>query len=45
MRIVVDINDELGLQFRKKILERYGTKKGSLQKAVEEAIKLWLKTQ
>jgi len=45
MRIVVDIDDELGKAFRKKILDRFGTKKGALRKAVEEAIKIWMEKQ
>lgn len=45
MRIVVDIDNELGKEFRKAIIERFGTRKGALRKAVEEAIRLWLKKQ
>jgi len=39
----VRINDELEKKFRKRVLDVYGVKKGALSKAVEEAIKLWLK--
>ena len=45
MRIVVDVDDELGKRFRKAIIEKLGTKKGALREAVEEAIRLWLKKQ
>jgi len=40
--IHVRIDDELENRFRKKILDVYGSKKGALARAVEEAIKLWL---
>jgi len=40
--IHVRIDDELEKKFRKKVLDVYGSKKGALAKAVEEAIKLWL---
>ncbi len=38
----VRIDDELEKRFRKKVLDVYGSRKGALAKAVEEAIKLWL---
>ncbi len=38
----VRIDDELEKRFRKKVLDVYGVRKGSLARAVEEAIKLWL---
>jgi len=38
----VRINDELEKRFRKKVLDVYGARKGSLARAVEEAIRLWL---
>jgi hypothetical protein len=44
-RIVVDIDDDLNKQFRKVIIDRFGSKKGALKEAVEEAIKLWMKTK
>jgi len=40
--IHVRIDDELEKRFRKKVLDVYGSKKGALAGAVEEAIKLWL---
>jgi hypothetical protein len=42
-RIVVDIDDDLNRQFRKVIIDRFGSKKGALKEAIEEAIKLWIK--
>ena len=42
MRIVVDIDDELGKQFRIKIIKRKGARKGALKEAVEEAIRKWI---
>jgi len=41
--IHVRIDNELEKRFRKKVLDVYGTKKGALTKAVEEAIELWLR--
>jgi len=41
-RMLVKIDDELEKRFRKKVLDVYGSKKGALAGAVEEAIKLWL---
>lgn len=38
----VRIDDGLERRFRKKVIDVYGTRKGALAKAVEEAIKLWL---
>lgn len=42
-RIVVDISDELNKEFRKAVIDRFGSEKGALRKAVEEAIKEWIK--
>lgn len=41
-RIDATIPDELETQFRMEIIKRFGGKKGDLQKAVEEAIELWV---
>jgi hypothetical protein len=40
----VEINDELEKQFRIEVIRRKKGKKGSLREAVEEALRLWLKT-
>ena len=41
-KIVVEINDDLEIEFRHIILDVYGTRRGVLTRAVEEAIKLWI---
>ena len=41
--ISVSIPDDLELRLRKKGMEKFGLKRGYLSKAVEEAIRLWLK--
>ena len=43
MRIHARVSDTLGEQFRKRVAEIYGNKKGALSKAIEEAMILWLK--
>ena len=35
---------DLEVRFRMKVVERFGTQKGAMNKAVVEAIKLWLKS-
>jgi len=45
VRIVVDIDDSLNKEFRKVIIERFGSCKGALRRAVEEAIKIWIQKQ
>ena len=42
-RISVDLPDALEKQLRLKTVERFGGKKGDLSKAVEEAVKTWIK--
>jgi metal-responsive CopG/Arc/MetJ family transcriptional regulator len=44
-RIVVDIDDDLNKEFRKVIIDRFGSKKGALKEAIEEAVKLWIQKQ
>ena len=41
--VSVSIPDDLELQLRKKGMEKFGLRRGYLSKAVEEAIRLWLK--
>ena len=43
-KLTITINDELERQLRIAIAKK-GGKKGDLSKAIEEGIKLWLKTQ
>jgi len=40
--IHVKIDKDLAIEFRRKVLEVKGVKKGALTEAVEEAIRLWL---
>jgi len=42
-KISVIIPDDLEAELRKKIVEKYGWKKGNLSRGVEEAIRLWLR--
>ena len=37
------LNDDLENKFRKVVFERKGMKKGNISKAIEEAIKCWMK--
>jgi len=39
-----DIDKELEKRFRIKAVEKYGGQKGAVTKAMEDAIRLWLKT-
>jgi hypothetical protein len=41
-RINVVISDGLDGKFRKEVARRLGMKKGNIQKAMEEAISVWL---
>jgi hypothetical protein len=43
MVLYAEINSELEKKFRLKAVEKYGGK-GAVAKAIEEAIKLWLKS-
>jgi len=44
-KINIVIPDDLLKQLRHAVVDRYGGEKGSLSKAVVEAIQLWLKQQ
>jgi hypothetical protein len=41
-RIILTIDNDLDTQFRNTIVKRMGMKKGNIQKAAEEAIKMWI---
>jgi len=41
-RINLVIPDELENRLRKEIAKQFGLKKGNIQKAMEEAIELWI---
>ena len=43
MTLFVRINPQLEKEFRIKVAEKFGGQKGALQKALEEAIKDWVK--
>jgi len=43
MPIFARINPELEREFRVKVARKYGGQKGAIEKALEEAIKEWLK--
>lgn len=40
--ITISMKDEVEQKLRVKVKEMYGTKKGALKQAVEDAIKTWL---
>ena len=44
-KINLIISDKLEKEFREAIFKKYGMKRGNLSKAVEEAIKEWIKKQ
>jgi hypothetical protein len=39
-----DIDKELEKKFRVKVVEKFGIQKGAVTKALEEAIRLWLRS-
>lgn len=41
-RIDANIHDELEKEFRMKVVEKFGGKKGTLTEALEQAIRAWL---
>lgn len=44
LALFAEIDKELERKFRMRVAEKYSGKSGSVTKAVEEAIKLWLKS-
>jgi hypothetical protein len=44
-RLNLVVDEELEQKFRRAVFERYGMKKGNIQKAVEEALQEWMKRQ
>lgn len=42
--ILIKLSDDIEKRFRETAIKVFGAKKGSLSRAVEEAIKTWLKT-
>jgi hypothetical protein len=43
VRLNLTISESLEREFRETVFKRYGLHKGDIQRAVEEAIKLWIK--
>lgn len=43
MVLYAEIDESLEKTFRKKVIDIYGSSKGALKRAVEEAIGTWLK--
>jgi hypothetical protein len=41
-RIVITISNDLEKRFRDVVYKRYGLRRGSLKKAIEEALELWI---
>lgn len=44
-KIYAEIDDTLDLKFRELILKKFGPRRGALQAAVTEAIKLWVEKE
>jgi hypothetical protein len=42
-RLNTQVTEDLDDRFRKEVGKRFGAKKGSLRKAVTEALELWIK--
>jgi hypothetical protein len=42
--LYLELPEELEKKFRFKVLEKFGSRKGALELAAQEAIKLWLKS-
>ena len=42
--LLIKLSDSVEKRFREAAIKIFGAKKGSLSRAVEEAIKIWLKT-
>jgi len=44
-KINLTISDELETRFREEVFKRLGMRKGNIQIAIEEAIKLWIESR
>ncbi len=42
-RFAVDMPDDLNKEFRVRVVEIYGSQKGSVTRGVQDAIRLWIK--
>ena len=45
VRIDVNLPDDLVKELRQEVINQFGGKKGDLTKAIEEAIRFWLKSK
>lgn len=43
VRINLTLSEDLEKRFRAEVFKRYGLHKGDIQRAVEEAIEMWIK--
>ncbi len=44
-RLNLVVDEDLEQKFRRAVFDKYGMKKGNIQKAVEEALQDWMKQQ
>jgi len=44
-RLNLVVDEDFEQKFRRAVFEKYGMKKGNIQKAVEEALEEWMKRQ
>jgi hypothetical protein len=42
VRLNLTISKDLNQQFRKAVFDRFGLHKGDIQRAIEEALRLWI---
>jgi len=42
-RLNLTVSEELEKKFRDEVYRRYGLRKGDIQRAIEDAIELWIK--
>ncbi|MBN2251148.1 MAG: hypothetical protein JW724_03625 [Candidatus Altiarchaeota archaeon] len=42
-RINIVVSDDMENKFRKEVAKRFGVRKGNIQRAMEEAIDIWVK--
>jgi hypothetical protein len=42
-RMMIELPDDLEREFRHRVIEKFGGKKGGLSLAIMDAIKLWLR--
>ena len=45
MRFDIKMDEDLGMQFRKKAMKQFEYKQGALKKGIEEAIRDWLQKE